>query len=118
MILHFLKTLIPINIINSAATILTDIILNIYSTLTEKTIKPNTSIPFAIQLLIKQKKIERAFIKTRNLFLKTALNTISKKTEKQIKDHRTADIQTRVKSHQKSRHQESPRLRLHHQQTN
>ena len=70
----------PINIINNAATILTDTILNIYNTLPEKTIKPNTSIPFAIQLLVKQKrKIERAFIKTRNPFLKTALNVISKK---------------------------------------
>ena len=108
----------PINIINNAATILTDTILNIYNTLPEKTIKPNTSIPFAIQLLVKQKKIERAFIKTKNPFLKTVLNAISKKIEKQIKGHRTTDIQTRVKSHQKSRHQESPRLRLHQQQTN
>ena len=69
----------PINIINNAATILTGTILNIYNTLPEKTIKPNTSIPFAIQLLVKQKKIERAFIKTRNPFLKTALNAIPKK---------------------------------------
>ena len=43
----------PINVINNAATILTDSILNIYKTLPEKTIKPNTSLPFDIQLLIK-----------------------------------------------------------------
>ena len=92
LILHFLKTLIPINIINNAATILTYTILNIYNNLSEKTIKPNTSIPFAIQLLVKQKKIERAFIKTRNPFLKTALNAISKKIKKEFKNHRTTDI--------------------------
>ena len=86
----------PINIINNAATILS-----------EKTIKPNTSITFAIQLLVKQKrKIERAFIKTRNPFLKTALNAISKKIEKQIKNHRTTDIQTRIKSPVKQRSEE------------
>ena len=96
----------PINIISNAATILTDTILNIYNTLPEKTIKPNTSIPFAIQLLVKQKKIERAFIKTRNPFLKTALNAISKKIEKQIKNHRTTDIQTRIKSPVKQRSEE------------
>ena len=38
----------PINIINNAATTLTDSILNIYNTLPEKTIKPNTSLPFDI----------------------------------------------------------------------
>ena len=43
----------PINIINNAATILTDSILSIYKTLPEKTIKPNTGLPFDIQLLIK-----------------------------------------------------------------
>ena len=95
-----------INIINNTATILTDIILSIYNTLPEKTIKPNTSIPFAIQLLVKQKKIERAFIKTRNPFLKTALNAISKKIEKQIKNHRTTDIQTRIKGPVKQRSEE------------
>ena len=68
----------PINIINNAATILTDTFLNIYNNLPEKTIKPNATIPF--QLLLKQKRnIERAFIKTRNPFLKTALNAIPKK---------------------------------------
>ena len=84
----------PINIINNAATILTDSILNIYNTLPEKTIKPKTSLPFDIQLLIKQKrKIKRAFIKTRNPFLKTVMNATSKKIKKQIKIHRTTDIQ-------------------------
>ena len=38
----------PINIINNAATILTDSILNIYNTLPEKAVKPNTNIPFNI----------------------------------------------------------------------
>ena len=89
----------PINIINNAATILTDSILNIYKTLPEKTIKPNTSLPFDIQLLIKQKrKIKRAFIKTRNPFLKTVLNATSKKIKQQIKIHRTTDIQNRIQS--------------------
>ena len=46
----------PINIINNAATILTDAILNIYNNFPEKILKPNTSIPFSIQLLIKQKR--------------------------------------------------------------
>ena len=72
----------PINIINSAATILTEAILNNYNNLSEKIIKPNTSTPFSIQLLIKQeRKIERAFIQTRNSFLKFAMNAISKKIE-------------------------------------
>ena len=99
LILYFLKTLIPINIINNAATD-TDTILNIYNNLSEKTIKPNTSI------LVKQKKIERAFIKTRNPFLKTALNAISKKIEKKIKNHRTTGIQTRIKSPAKHQSEE------------
>ena len=93
-----------INIINNAANILTDSILNIYNTLSEKTIKPSPSIPFDIQLLIKQKrKIKRAFIKTRNPFLKTGLNVISKKIKQQIKKHRTADIQNRIQSLQLNR---------------
>ena len=86
-----------INIINNAANILTDSILNIYNTLSEKTIKPSPSIPFDIQLLIKQKrKIKRAFIKTRNPFLKTGLNAISKKIKQKIRNHRTAGIQNRI----------------------
>ena len=89
----------PINIINNAATILTDSILNIYKTLPEKTIKPSTSLPFDIQLLIKQKrKIKRVFIKTRNPFLKTVLNATSEKIKQQIKIHRTTDIQNRIQS--------------------
>ena len=88
-----------INIINNAAIILTDSILNIYNTLPEKTIKPNTSLPFDNQLLIKQKReIKRAFIKTRNPFPKTVLNVISKKIKQQIKNYRTADTQNRSQS--------------------
>ena len=48
-----------INIINNAATILSNFILDIYNSLPEKNIKvikPNTIIPLSIQLLIKQKK--------------------------------------------------------------
>ena len=37
-------------------------------------------------------------MKTRNSFLKSALNAISKKTKKQIKSHRVADIQNRIQS--------------------
>ena len=89
----------PINMTNNAATILTDAILNIYNNLPEKIIKPNTSIPFSIPLLIKQKrKIKRAFIKTRNPFLKSAMNAITKKIKKLIKSHRATDIQNRIQS--------------------
>ena len=53
----------------------------------------------SIRLLIRQKtKIKRAFMKTRNSFLKSALNTVSKKTKKQIKSHRVTDIQNRIQS--------------------
>ena len=89
----------PINIINNASTILTDSIWNIYKTLPEKTIKPNTSLPFDIQLLIKLKrKIKRAFIKTRNPFLRAVLNATPKKIEHQIKIHCTTDIQNTIQS--------------------
>ena len=55
----------------------------------------------SIRLLIRQKtKIKRAFMKTRNSFLKSALNAISKKTKKQIKSHRVTDIQNRIQSFQ------------------
>ena len=64
-----------INIINNADTILTGTILNIYKNLPEKIIKPNSSIPFSIQLLIKQ----RAFIKTRNPFFKSAMKKVKNK---------------------------------------
>ena len=70
----------PINIVNNAVTILSDVILDIHNNLPEKKIKPNTSIPLSIQLSIKQKrKIKRAFIKTRSSFIKSALKAISKK---------------------------------------
>ena len=50
-------------------------------------------------MLVKQKrKIKRAFIKTRNPFLKSTLNAISKKNKKQIKSHRATDIQNRIQS--------------------
>ena len=69
----------PINI-NNAATILTDTIINIRNQLPEKSIKANTSIPFSIRSLILQKiKIKRAFIKSRNPFLKSAPSAISKR---------------------------------------
>ena len=89
----------PINIINNAVIVLTDSMINIYNNLPEKNIKPNTSVPLSIQLLIKQKKIKRAFIKTRNPFLKSALNVISKKLKKLIiKSYRTTDIKKRIQS--------------------
>ena len=50
-------------------------------------------------MLIKQKrKIKRAFIKTRNPFLKSALNAVSEKIKKQIKSHRTTNIQKGIQS--------------------
>ena len=83
--------------------------MSIPNNLSEKHIKPNTSVslsiqlPLSIQLLIKQKrKIKRAFIKTRNSFLKSALNGISKKIKKLIKNHRTTDIQKRIQSLQRT----------------
>ena len=73
--------------------------MNIHDNLSEKNIKPNTSVPFSIQLLLKQKrKIKRAFIKTRNPFLKSALNAISKKVKNLIKNHRTTDIHKRIQN--------------------
>ena len=89
----------PINIIDNAASILSDTILDIHNNLLEKIIKPNTSIPLSIQSLIKQKrKIKRAFIKTRNPFIKSALNAVSKKIKKLIKTHRTTDLQKRIQN--------------------
>ena len=46
----------PINIINNAAIILADSLMNIHNNLPAKHIKPNTSVPLSIQLLVKQKK--------------------------------------------------------------
>ena len=82
----------PINIINNVA-------MSIHNQLLEKTIKSNTSTPLSVQLLIKQKrKIKRAFIKSRNPFLKSALNAISKKIKKQIqtykREFRVVNLQT------------------------
>ena len=92
-----------INIINNATTILTDTIINVHNQLLEKSIKPNTSIPLLIRSLILQKrKIKRTFIKSRNLFLKSALNAISKRIEKLIKSHRNIDIQKRIQNLQLS----------------
>ena len=89
----------PINIINNAATILTDSIMNIYNNLPEKSIQPNASVPFSIQLLIKQKrKIKRAFIKTRNHFLNLLRWLFPKKIKKLIKSHWARDIQKRIQS--------------------
>ena len=89
----------PINIISNAAIIAIDFIMIIHNNLPEKNIKPNTSVRFSIQLFIKQKrKIKRAFIKTRNPFLMSALNGISKNIEKLTKNHRTAVIPKRIQS--------------------
>ena len=50
-------------------------------------------------MLIKQKiKIKKAFIKTRNPFLKSALNAIPKKIKKLIKSHWATDIHERIQS--------------------
>ena len=75
--------------------------MNIHNNLPEKNIKRNTSVPLSIQLLIKQKrKIKRAFIKSRNPFLKSTLNAISKKIKKLIKHHCTTEIQKKIQSFQ------------------
>ena len=93
----------PINIINNAATILTDTIINVHNQLPKKSIKPNTSIPLFIGSLILQKiKIKREFIKFRNPFLKSALNAISKRIKKLMKSYRNADIQMRIQNLQLS----------------
>ena len=42
--------------------------------------------------------MKRAFIKTRNLFLKSAVNAISKKNKKLIKSHWATYIQSRIQS--------------------
>ena len=77
--------------------------MNIHNHLPEKTIKTNTSIPISIQLLIKKKrKIKRAFIKSRNPFLISAPNAISKNIKEQIKSHRSAGIKKRIQSLQLS----------------
>ena len=87
------------NIINNAANILTETIMSIHKHHPEKIIKSSTSIFLSIQLLKKQKrKIKRAFIKSINLFLKSALNAISKKIKKQIKSHWSVYIKKRIQS--------------------
>ena len=87
------------NIINNAANILTETIMSIHKHHPEKIIKSSTSIFLSIQLLKKQKrKIKRAFIKSINLFLKYALDAISKKIKKQIKSHWSAYIKNRIQS--------------------
>ena len=81
----------PINIVNNAATILTDAILNIYNNLPEKIIKPNTSIAFSIQLLIKQKSKE-LLSKQGILYLSLPWTPFPEKFKKLIKSHRATDI--------------------------
>ena len=71
--------------------------MNIHNNLPEKSIKPNTSVPFSIQLLVKLKsKIKGAFIKTRNPFIRSILNAVSKKNKKLIKNDRATDIHKRI----------------------
>ena len=69
----------PINISINAAIIFTDSVMSIHNNLPEKTIKSNTSVSLPVQHLKKQKtKLKRAFIKTRNSFIMSALSAISK----------------------------------------
>ena len=69
----------PITITSNAANILTDIIADIRNHLAKASLNPNTSISLTIQLLIKQeqRKNKTAFVKSRNAFIKPALNAIS-----------------------------------------
>ena len=78
----------PINDINNTSSILTDINVDIQNHLPEKQIiKSISSIQFIIELLLKLKqKIKRELIKTRNTFLKYALNVISKTILKRHKE--------------------------------
>ena len=77
--------------------------MDIHNHLPEKIFKLNTSIPLNIKLLITQKQeIKRAFIKTRNPFLKSDLKAISKMIKKHIRNHWTADIKKRIQSFQLS----------------
>ena len=86
------------------ADLLTDTTMSIHNHPPEKTIKSNTSIPLSIQVLIKQKrKIKKTFIKSRNPFLKSALNVTSKKIKKQIKSHRNVDVQKIIQNLQLSK---------------
>ena len=83
----------PINFINDAAHIITNIAMDLHNYLQEKIILTDSSILFNIQLLTEQKrKIKRIFTTTRNPFLKYALNAISKQIKKDMKSHRSTDI--------------------------
>ena len=83
----------PINFINDAAHIITNIAMDLHNYLPEKLILTDSSILFNIQLLTEQKrKIKRIFTTTRNPFLKYALNAISKQIKKDMKSHRSTDI--------------------------
>ena len=71
-----------INIINNAALIPIDSIMSIHNNFPEKKIKSNSSTPFSVQFLRRQKrKIKRVFIKTRNPFLESTLNAIPPKNK-------------------------------------
>ena len=67
----------PINIVNNAATILSDTFFGIYNNLPEKKILNQILVFFfssTTYSLNKKRKIKRVFIKTRNPFIKFALN--------------------------------------------
>ena len=68
----------PINIINNTSNILTDTIMNTHNHLPKKLSNHTTAfqVPFNFRW---NKKSKRAFINSRNQFLKSALNAISKK---------------------------------------
>ena len=76
----------PINIINNTATILSDTL----TTISRKKLL-NQILVFLFPFNYSLNKIKRAFIQTRNPFIKSALNTTTKKIKKLIKNHRTTD---------------------------
>ena len=79
----------PINIINNTATILSDTFTT-FITISRKKLL-NQILVFLFPFNYSLNKIKRAFIQTRNPFIKSALNATTKKIKKLIKNHRTTD---------------------------
>ena len=90
--------------INNAANILTDIpSWTLITSFQKNPLNPTLAFHLPTNFLSNKKEtLKRAFIKSRNLFLKSALNAIFKTIKKQIKSHRSADIKKGIQSLQLS----------------